>query len=59
MRIVWVVDQYRVKVDKRSGIKNDPNRVDQPRYIVDLIRRVITVSLKTIKVVESLPSLSS
>ena len=24
----WVVDQYRVKTDKRSGIVNDPNRVD-------------------------------
>ena len=54
----WVVDQYRVKTDKRSGIVNDPNRADQPRYIVDLIARVINVSLKTVKIVESLPSLS-
>ena len=43
----WVVDQYRVKIDKRSGIRNDPNRADQPQYIVDLIGRVITVSLRT------------
>ena len=55
----WVVDQYRVKTDKRSGIVNDPNRADQPRYIVDLIARVINVSLKTVEVVENLPSLSS
>ena len=55
----WVVDQYRIKTDKRSGIVNDPNRADQPRYIVDLIARVINVSLKTVTVVESLPSLSS
>ena len=53
----WVVDQYRVKVDKRSGIVNDPNRADQPRYIVDLIARVITVSLKTVEIVKNLPSL--
>ena len=53
----WVVDQYRVKVDKRSGIVNDPNRDDQPRYIVDLIARVINVSLKTVKIVKSLPDL--
>ena len=53
----WVVDQYRVKVDKRSGIKNDPNRADQPQYIVDLIAHVITVSLKTVEVVGSLPRL--
>ena len=54
----WIVDQYRVKTDKRSGIVNDPNRIDQPRYIVDLVRRVITVSLKTVDIVESLPQLS-
>ena len=53
----WVVDQYRVKVDKRTGIKNDPNCVDQPRYIVDLIARVINISLKTVEIVKSLPKL--
>ena len=53
----WVVDQYRVKTDKRSGIVNDPNRPDQPQYIVDLIARVITVSLKTVEVVKNLPKL--
>ncbi len=53
----WVIDQYRVKTDKRSGIVNDPNRADQPRYIVDLIGRVITVSLQTVEIVEALPEL--
>ena len=53
----WVVDQYRVKVDRRSGIKNDPNREAEPRYIVDLIGRVITVSLKTVEIVKNLPTL--
>ena len=53
----WVVDQYRVKVDRRSGIKNDPNREAEPRYIVDLIKRVITVSLRTVEIVENLPTL--
>ena len=33
----WVIDQYRVKIDKRSGIVNDPNRPDDSRYIVKLI----------------------
>ena len=42
----WVVDQYRVKVDRRSGIENNPNSETEPRYIVDLIKRVITVSLR-------------
>ena len=53
----WVVDQYRVKIDKRSGIVNDPNRVDEPQSIVDLIRRVITVSLETVEIVKNLPVL--
>ena len=53
----WVVDQYRVKVDKRSGIVNDPNRADAPQYIVDLIGRVITVSLRTVEIVKGLPPL--
>ena len=53
----WVIDQYRVKTDKRSGIINDPNRLDDLQYIVKLIRKVITVSLETVEIVESLPDL--
>ena len=53
----WVIDQYRVKTDKRSGIVNDPNRGDDPQYIVRLIGKVISVSLETVKIVESLPEL--
>ena len=53
----WVVDQYRVKTDKRSGIVNDPNRTDDEEYIVDLIRKVISVSLETVEIVEELSGL--
>ena len=53
----WVVDQYRVKTDKRSGIVNDPNRADDETYIVDLIRKVISVSLETVGIVEKLSGL--
>ena len=53
----WVIDQYRVKTDKRSGIVNDPNRPDDPRYIVKLIGKVIAVSLETAEIVEGLPDL--
>ena len=53
----WVIDQYRVKVDKRSGIVNDANRADAPRYIVDLIGRIISVSLRTVEIVGGLPEL--
>jgi len=53
----WVIDQYRVKTDKRSGIVNDPNRADDLRYIVKLIGKVIAVSLETVEIVEGLPDL--
>ena len=53
----WVIDQYRIKTDKRSSIKNNPNREDDPQYIVKLIQKVITVSLETVEIVEGLPDL--
>ena len=53
----WVIDQYRVKTDKRSGIVNDPNRADDPQYIVRLLGKVISVSLETVAIVGGLPGL--
>jgi predicted helicase len=53
----WIVDQYRVSTDSRSGIVNDPNRPDDERYILRLIRQIITVSLKTVEIINSLPPL--
>jgi predicted helicase len=54
----WIVDQYRVKTDKRSGIKQDPNNFDgNERYIFDLIGKVVTVSLETVKLVNELSKL--
>ena len=50
----WVVDQYRIKTDRRSGIENDPNRADDETYIVDLIQKVIGVSVETVEIVEKL-----
>ncbi len=50
----WVIDQYQVKTDKRSGITNDPNRGDDPEYIARLIGRVVTVSVETVALVERL-----
>ena len=53
----WIVNQYCVKTDKRSGIVNDPNRENDPQYIVRLIGQVITVSLETVDIVAGLPEL--
>ena len=50
----WVIDQYSVKTDKRSGIVNDPNRPEDEEYIVRLIGKVITVSLETVEIVAGL-----
>ncbi|MEK8020872.1 MAG: type ISP restriction/modification enzyme [Candidatus Parabeggiatoa sp.] len=47
----WIIDQYRVKTDKKSGIVNDPNRLDDEEYIVRLIGRVVLVSLETVGIV--------
>ena len=58
----WVMERQVVKTDKASGIINDANRyaietVGNPAYPLELFRRVITVSLETIKIVRNLPSL--
>lgn len=59
--IDWIIDRYYVKTDKASGIVNDPNQWGlergDPRYILDLIKRVVTVSLRTVEIVDSLPAL--
>ena len=51
----WIIDQYRVKTDKRSGIRSDPNRLDDEEYIVRLIGQVVRVSLETVSIVRGLP----
>jgi predicted helicase len=52
----WVIDQYQVSTDKRSGITSDPNREDDPQYIVRLVGQVIRVSMETVAVVNGLPA---
>ena len=51
----WVVDQYQVSEDKRSGIRSDPNRADDPEYIVRLVGQVVRVSIETVRIVNGLP----
>lgn len=54
--IEWVADQYKVSIDKASGIKNDPNLYStDEKYIYNLVKRVITVSLKTLDIIDDLP----
>lgn len=57
----WILDRYQVTTHKDSQITNDPNdysrEAGDPRYILDLIKRIVTVSLETNKIVANLPAL--
>lgn len=55
----WVIDQYQWKQDKNSGLINDPNLYStDEKYIVNLIKKLVTLSIETNKIIESLPSLN-
>lgn len=58
----WIMERYQITVDKDSGIRNDPNdwarEHQQPRYILDLVKRIVRVSLETMKIVNALPALN-
>ncbi|MDR0697045.1 MAG: hypothetical protein LBF68_05895, partial [Christensenellaceae bacterium] len=57
-----IIDQYQIKIDKESGIILDPNEwckyVDNPKYILNLVLSVITVSVKTMEIINSLPPIT-
>lgn len=59
--IDWILERYQVKTDKASGIVNDPNdwsrEHQQPRYIIDLIGRIVNISMETNRIVNALPAL--
>jgi hypothetical protein len=60
--IDWVMERQAVTTDKDSGITNDANlwateTMNNPRYPLELLQRVITVSLETMKIVSKLPKL--
>ena len=54
-----MIDQYRVTKDDHGNIISDPNRNDDEQYIVRLIAQVITVSLNTLEITGSLPSIKA
>ena len=59
--LAWLLDRYQVTKDKNSGIVNDVNQWGeewgQQRYILDLAKRIVTVSVETMRVVRGLPDL--
>ena len=57
--IEWLMERYAIAIHKESGIKNDPNdwaaEHNDRQYILDLLLSVISVSIKTVDIVEKLP----
>ena len=58
----WVMDYQKVRIDQKSGIKNDPNlyaieTMNDPAYPLKLFLSVISVSLETLKTIKELPDL--
>ncbi|WP_273715274.1 type ISP restriction/modification enzyme, partial [Leuconostoc mesenteroides] len=54
--IEWIIGQYQVSTDKNSGITDDPNDFsDDPKYILNLLLSVITVSMRTLELIDELP----
>ena len=56
------MERQGVRTDKASGIVNDANdyafeTMGDPHYSLDLLCRVITVNVETMRIVRSLPSL--
>ena len=48
-----------LKEGEDSGIRNDPNDwSDDPQYIISLVKRIVRVSLETMKIVNALPALN-
>lgn len=57
--IEWIMERYQLTTDKASGIENDPNAwSSDPRYIVDLLKRIVRVSLESVRIVNDLPALN-
>lgn len=55
----WIMERYQFTKDKDSQITNDPNDwSNDPQYIINLVKRIVSVSLETMKIVNSLPSLN-
>ena len=53
----WFIDRYKIKKDTNSGIINDPNGwFENPRDLITAIERIVHISVKSTKIIESLPS---
>ena len=57
--IEWIMDQYRIKTDKKSGIIDNPNDYsNDPKYIFNLLLKIINVSVQTVDLINQIPPLA-
>ena len=60
--IEWLMERYAITKDSKSGITNDPNdwakEQGDEKYILNLLLRIINLSLKSVEIIESLPKLN-
>ena len=55
--IEWFIDRYRITRDSHSGIVNDPNYwFDSPEDLISSFKRIVYLSLETVRIVEALPN---
>ena len=57
--VEWIIERYQIKIDKASGIENNPNKfceeIGDEKYILKLLLSSMTVAIKTLEIVENLP----
>lgn len=60
--IEWLMERYAITTDSKSGITNDPNdwakEQGDEKYILNLLLRIVNLSLKSVEIIESLPKLN-
>ena len=59
--IEWIMERYCDKVDSKSGIRNDANQWGiehgNPKYPLELLQSIITLSIKTLDIIDNLPKM--
>ncbi len=60
--IEWIMERYCDKVDSKSGIRNDTNQWGiehgNPKYPLELLQSIITLSVRTLDIIEKLPKIT-
>ncbi|AFI07366.1 DEAD/DEAH box helicase [Helicobacter pylori] len=52
--IDWVIERYSITTDKESLIENNPNDYAGGKYVFELLCRVITLSVKSVDLIEKI-----